>query len=295
MPYRRFRRGYHRTGGFYGRFNSGGAHQERKFLDTAWNDATVAANGTAVNDDWTDIAQGVSESQRIGRQCYIHSIHVKGHFHCADTSGTHERLRVVLVWDKQCNGALPSWGDVFEATNIDTFRNIQNVHRFKVLIDRTYTINKVPVNPYDSNTTYYQIPAKTIMYNYRFPRPGLRMDFSSSTGATSEKVTNNVIGFLMAENAEKVNWTSNVRIRFSDNAKGMSIYRRRGRMASLTRPILPIGYLYGADYSNVPPEDQPDVDPSEEDRPIDRPTQWRSDEPEHLPYTGPSHEDTLGP
>lgn len=226
--YGRFKKGYHRTGGYYGRFS--GIHQERKFYDTTYSNASVDGTTGTIDDDMSDIAQGTTESTRIGRQCFVNSIHIKGHVKPAASTNKHERLRFIVVHDRQCNGALPNWTDIFTAANVDAYRNISNVHRFNILLDKTWTLNKMPY--WNSTTTVYQEPVRSFFFNINLPRPGIVMEFSSTTGATTEKVTNNLLMMLISENDEGVDIDMRTRLRFTDNAKGGVTYARAGTAGS---------------------------------------------------------------
>ena len=123
-----FRRGYNRTGGFYGRATKRrrfarriGRRPESKFLDLSLSDTSLAASAQflvktgaveATTQTLNDIAVGTGESQRIGRKLTITKILIRlgVEFTAAQSSDllqarvTHETIRVMLYWDKQANG-----------------------------------------------------------------------------------------------------------------------------------------------------------------------------------------------
>ena len=113
--------GYHRTGGFYGRYRAtdrfarnGGRQAELKFHDLDVDDATVAAGATIAQDSCNKIAQGVTEITRVGRKCTIRMINWRFNIfmNAAATTNTGDVVRVILFLDKQCNGATAVTTDI---------------------------------------------------------------------------------------------------------------------------------------------------------------------------------------
>ncbi len=149
-----FKRGYHRRSGYYGRYKGGGCSmaKEKKFLDTVWSSAAISTTWTdpandAGNDSLNIVAQGVDKDERIGRKLCVHNVSFRGEIHCA--SGTsltanHNRVRICLILDRQCNGANATMADIFEpaAVGIDAWRNLANQERFTILWSKTLVFNK---------------------------------------------------------------------------------------------------------------------------------------------------------
>ncbi len=134
-----------RVGGFTG--------IEKKFVDfTNGSDAftLVWASGNmdpATSDSISGIAQGDGESQRDGRVCVLHSWFIKGFVHVAATEAVNapvddQLARVVVVWDKQTNGALLAPANVFDTigstVDVNSVKNLQHSARFTVLKDKTF-------------------------------------------------------------------------------------------------------------------------------------------------------------
>lgn len=135
-------RGYVRTGGSYGRY--AGPDAEHKFHDIDIDDAVVAA-GVQVNPQaLLIIPEGNGESQRIGRKITIKKIGWRFTLTLPTTAtaaNTSDTLRIMLIHDKQCNGALPIAGDILDVDTYRSFNNLANSSRFRVLMDRTYSLN----------------------------------------------------------------------------------------------------------------------------------------------------------
>ncbi len=116
------------------------ANGEKKFLDTVKADTALTVAGVIFDDSLNHIAQGVTESERLGRKVVIHSLHLKGKVSsvAVTTIGdTGNRYRILIYQDKQANGATAAVTDVLETATIDSFRNLSNIGRFRVLYDKT--------------------------------------------------------------------------------------------------------------------------------------------------------------
>jgi len=208
---RKFRKGYSRSSGFYGRF--GGASGEDKFFDTtnSFNfDATgeVPATGQLVL-----IPQGVTESSRVGRKCTITSIQIKGSliFIPAAAATAATNIFLFLIQDTQCNGAAAANADVFTGANLGrAFHNLSNSSRFKILKKWVITM----VSQAGAATALNNV----IRYINYFKRCNIPIEYSSTTGAITEIRSNNI--FLMAGTAGQSDDTCSfegaTRVRFSD-------------------------------------------------------------------------------
>lgn len=134
-------RGYVRAVGFYGRGD--GNRPEMKFHDLDITDAVVAANGV-IQAEVLKIPQGNGEQNRIGRRIIIKKISWRYAVALPATStavNTGDSLRVMMILDQQCNGALPAVTDILEANDWQSFNNLANSKRFVILMDKTYSLN----------------------------------------------------------------------------------------------------------------------------------------------------------
>lgn len=110
---------------------------------------TVPYNGGALSSTASIVAlnlcaQGDSEIQREGMKSTMTSILLRGVIN-PGTVTCHVRL--IVVWDKQTNGALPTITDVLDNTVITGTshapRNLEGSERFKFLMDRHFNIPAV--------------------------------------------------------------------------------------------------------------------------------------------------------
>jgi len=136
---------------------------------------TSALNGTSL----CMIPQGTTQNDRIGNKIRLKNIRVHGFISLGATAVTGNRVRIMLVRDSQANGSMPAVADVMQQTNIDSFINMDNTTRFKIIKDRFIDLN--PGNG-DSGATSIVLIKNFKMNHKAFQR----IDYSSTTGAISE-------------------------------------------------------------------------------------------------------------
>ncbi len=212
---RRFKRGFDRTGGFFGRFAGRG---ELKFHDLDINDSSIAAGVTVAEDSVVTIAQGVTEVQRIGRKCTIRSINWRFNISMASSLNQADPpkgdiVRIILYLDKQANGAAAVATDILESADFQSFNNLANKSRFRTLMDRTYTLGHQLAQTDGTNTGSY--PEINISDSL-FKKVNIPIEYDSTTGAITEVKSNN-IGLLTISKNGTATFESKMRVRFSDN------------------------------------------------------------------------------
>jgi len=204
--------GYTRTGGFYGRFGRGG---ELKFFDTTTAFALDATGEVPATGQLNLIPQGVTESTRVGRKCVLKSINIRWQAELVPGAATQQvasTCMIILVLDKQCNGAAAAIGDVLTGTNIVTAQhNLSNSERFRVLKTWRWTMN--------IGAGVSAAWANVVRQFQYYKKLNIPIEFSSTTGAITEIRSNNL--FLLAgtggQSDDAINMSGLVRVRFSDN------------------------------------------------------------------------------
>lgn len=110
---------------------------ELKYLDNSFS--PVISAGTSSFSVGTQLlngcTQGSDATNRIGRKLVMKSCLIRGTFSMAATSTGGSPIRLVLVYDKQANGAQPATTDVFLADNFSSQNNLNNRDRFVILSD----------------------------------------------------------------------------------------------------------------------------------------------------------------
>ena len=206
---RRLAGNYRRTGN-YRRYTPGKG--ELKFLDTNLSASPVASTGSFIPNtgSFLAIAQGTGESQRIGRKATIKYIGVRYRLYLENSNSavaTHDTCRVILYWDKQCNGTAASVTDILETANYQSFNNLANKERFRVLSDKSHTLVSR-----SANSTTWGEDAASAQIHLKVTIP---IEYSSTTGAIGEIRSNNLC-FLCLSEGGHVEFEGKLRVRFDD-------------------------------------------------------------------------------
>ncbi len=200
--------GYQRTVGYYG-----GA-KELKFFDTDIALADVLAIGSVWEPSLNLIPQGTEQSQRIGRKCTLKSINVRFNVKLGSQTGplaASETVRVMVVLDKQCNGLAATVAGLLETANYQSFNNLAEKSRFRVLCDRTYDLNAQA----SSGAAGADETAPVVINDTLFKSVNLPIEFNEgATGAITEIRSNNVFMLAIAEIGGLASIDGTARVRF---------------------------------------------------------------------------------
>lgn len=110
---------------------------------------------------------GTDNFQRIGRKVMMKSIFINGRLIVDGTSDENDYIRIILIYDRQSNGAVPSIADVLTSTDENGATsstshdqlNIDNVgHRFKILRDYRFGWNATSSNAAVEGAKDYKNP-----------------------------------------------------------------------------------------------------------------------------------------
>jgi hypothetical protein len=175
--------------------------QYNQFLDSGMavaSDGTrwlIAQDAAAVTSMFSP-AEGAGPDQRLGQKAYLKSLYIKGMCAFKDIAANavnHPRkCRMILVLDKQANGAQATIGDVLNTGTTTTsniqekFMNMSNRYRFKNLWDKTMYIN-TNTHFNGTNTTQQGVGFKFEKY-IRWKRP-LKFNWDTTAAATTKDVT----------------------------------------------------------------------------------------------------------
>lgn len=110
-------------------------------------DMTPAAAGTII--PVSLITEGDDVSNRTGRSIILKSIHAKFY----NTDGVAQFIRVMLFFDTEQAGVVPTVLNVLNSADYRSFKNFNNRKRFAIIYDKTYSTeawndNKSIVNYY---------------------------------------------------------------------------------------------------------------------------------------------------
>ncbi len=207
-PFRRGRR--RRT---FRRF--AGSDIEMKVHDVTIDDAVISALGT-IQAELLEIPEGVGEEQRVGRKItvkkliYRYQITIPTTTTAANTSDT---VRIRIVHDKQCNGALPAVTDVMATDFFLGLNNLNNVNRFRTLYDKFHDIS-CPSGAGNGTTDRFGEGAVTaeVFINMDIP---IEYDNSAATGDIATIRSNNIFALFQSK-AGLCALVGRMRIRYTD-------------------------------------------------------------------------------
>ncbi len=189
----------YRTAGFYGRYNNHG--EELKFHDGTKACTVVASSGTVLNNSLNIVAQGTTESTRIGRHMVIKKIHLRGFLYLVESTAkgdTADRVRIIIGLDTQANGAAATIAQILTTAAIDSFRNLQYHKRFRILYDKFHTIH-AQVGGGNGTTEDYGRAYK----NFKFHKNcNIDVIYDDITGAITEQQGNNIFVMAISESGD---------------------------------------------------------------------------------------------
>lgn len=212
-----YQRGYIRRAGYYGRFSQPGG--EWKFFDTSSSPGAISSTAQIVEDSINEVVQGVKENERIGRKCVIRSINFRYQVTLPEKNDeaspvAGDLIRVVMYVDKQANGATAAGSDILQTnTNIQSFNNLSNSNRFRILYDKVHQINYTTLAADALNNFEH---AEVVQHHAFYKKCNIPIEFNSTTGAITEIRSNNV-GIMCISKNGIATFLGNTRIRFSDS------------------------------------------------------------------------------
>lgn len=189
---------------------------ELKFLDTALTDATVAAAGAFFN--LVVIPQGDTESERNGRKVTVRKLSFRARVTLPSQTAvgtTSAQYRILIVCDKQTNGAQFAATDLLETATTLSFNNLANSSRFVVLYDKIKTI--YASGGVNTTAAYaFGEVQHSLKFNTMMELP-LEYDNTATTGAIATCRSNSLWVLVLCTDDELLAFNGNVRIRFTDN------------------------------------------------------------------------------
>ncbi len=191
---------------------------ELKFFDSTLDDTLVASAG-GLTDSICLIADGTTESERVGRKCTLRSVHWRytaflGIKDAVATPALPDSLRIIMYQDKQCNGLTAAITDVLDTANIHSFRNLSNSSRFNILCDKLVSINYDGLASDGAGVVSQARKQREFVW---YKKLNIPLEFSGITGALTEVRSNNVGVILISANGT-VGFQSQLRLRFSDRS-----------------------------------------------------------------------------
>lgn len=97
----------------------------------------VAVNTTGATLLLSGIAEGDGRDERVGLSVMIRAVQANLTV-SSDTATTSMRGRVSLVWDKQPNSALATYGDIYVTVSPTSFKEVGRQSRFEILWEKDF-------------------------------------------------------------------------------------------------------------------------------------------------------------
>lgn len=139
--------------------------------------ATYAGDTTGTVTALNLVAVGDDNTDRDGRQVHLHSVHIQGVVRPVDAQSGANFSRLMLIWDSQPNGALPSITDILVSSTSLSGTNLNNRERFTILRDKRYEVGGVS----DTATQSYTISPGMHVINEYVKLKGIKTTYSGTT------------------------------------------------------------------------------------------------------------------
>jgi len=152
-------------------------------------------------------ARGDDIGARTGRQIMMASIEAKFYNYSTVTTGINQVHRVLLVLDRQPNGAALTAAQVLTTVNTLSSRLLENRNRFRILMDRRMTLDAATISGSRRVTKFYKRLHVPVTFN------------SGNAGTLADIATNSL--YVIAIGSEAAGATAGsiqgfYRVRFTD-------------------------------------------------------------------------------
>lgn len=200
---------------------------EKKFYDQSFDlDPLVDGGVNFLTSSLTPIAAGTAESERIGRKIIVTNIHVRCYIGIPGQVSTsladldNGNVRMLVVLDKQCNGALPTdedlWAGGIFAGKINQYRQLTTVGRFEFLHDEFVDIHhRAGGCSTSGGTTTFMTTACHIGWSANL-KCSIPIEYSGTAGLLGEHVSNNILVIALARGDKLSVILSQARVRYID-------------------------------------------------------------------------------
>jgi len=157
--------------------------------------------------------QGTAPYNRIGQRIQLVSMRIRGQVAPIATTSASSFGRIIVVYDRQANGASPSWTDVIsqydQGGNLNSGvlagLNMGNRERFIVLIDEQYTFSSQTITAGAVSSVFPLTATEKVPIMANFDRyvklRGLETHFNQTNGGTIADIQTGAIHMFVAGDA----------------------------------------------------------------------------------------------
>lgn len=156
---------------------------EKKTIDRTVNSFPADTTGTV--NLLNGVATGTDFTERIGRKILIKSIYIQGIVQTLDTVSNNCLNRLIVVLDKQPNGAAPAINDVLVSSNSTEQLNLNNRDRFRILADKRFATAQI-----DTTATQAFAGSPTCHVVKIYKKCNITTQYSGTTNGIGSLATN---------------------------------------------------------------------------------------------------------
>lgn len=196
-----------------------GTGSERKWIDINFNSYNIS-NAAALIVLLNGNIPGFTTVTHVGRKLVMKSIQLRGEVTMSAPQAGTTYGRVVLVYDKQADGAAPTWASVYSSTNaagtVDSsalaMRNLDTRDRYVVISDRSFSLGPLVTG---ATLSYATSPQSFCVDIYK--KINMDVIFNAGTAGTVADINTgslHLMCFIDTAATQVIDFSS--RIRFDD-------------------------------------------------------------------------------
>ncbi len=174
---------------------------ETKYYDASLGATQItSAGGVSISNLLHPITQGDGDSQRSGRNIYVKSMFYRLHLSFESTStpsAASDIVRILLVHDKYCAGAVSSIDGIITTTDILAFNRLDQTHRFRILYDRKFLMG-AQAGSYDGAADQFGQRYRQVNLYRKFKYP-LKITYDATAGVITDLTQSNVVMYFISE------------------------------------------------------------------------------------------------
>ncbi len=139
------------------------------------------------------IIENTTPSGRIGRKIVVKSVAFRLHIVFPEAATPlHDLVRIIVLIDKQCNGAQPVVADILQtATTATSFYNLENSGRFEILFNKYF--NMFARSGAGNSTAGVNTFGDDEKFVKGYFKLNLPIQYNAATGAITEIRSNNIV------------------------------------------------------------------------------------------------------
>lgn len=182
-------------------------------LPTTVVNITAGANNPSL---LNGLVPGTGNNQRSGRKITMKSVQIHGEIEFSQfgTAPIDDNIRVILVYDRQTNAALPAWSDIIQSITVASatssssydFPNKSNYDRFKIIRDFKLKMPAAitPVTTAARQLEQLTYPETRKGFDWYVKLKGLETHYNTGTAGTVADITTGSL-LLFAQGLSNIN------------------------------------------------------------------------------------------